>query len=325
MIKNLLLKKFIPLFIYSFAYVYYMIFNWKVFVVSLNVNLGFGVVSVPPSIIFFLLGMNIYIEEMREHLRHGFHQIRTIFSEIELADIINFALTKKGTIKILSDKDFVSPKENLIYKVAIFIKERYNVKFGVKINLQKNIPIAAGLGGGSSNAASTIIALSKLWNLNLSKNEMHDIAGNFGSDINFFLEGGCALGEDRGEKITKLNSIDIDDIILVNPGFEISSEEAYKAVQLDGNESTNWKKLIDNKDINYCYNKLQEGICKKYPLIQQIINELNKNGAENAILSGSGATIIGFCPDRETARKFSKYYSDKGYWNYVTKTKRSTK
>lgn len=268
--------------------------------------------------------INLFLDVLSKR-PDGYHQIRTIFTEIELADIINFALTKKGTVKILSDKDFVSPKENLIYKVAIFIKERYNVKFGVKINLQKNIPIAAGLGGGSSNAASTILALSRLWNLNLSKQEMHEIAENFGSDINFFLEGGCSLGENRGEKITNLNSFDIDNIFLVNPGFEISSKEAYEKVQIDKHENDNWEKLIDDEDVNFCYNKLQKGICLKYPLIQQIINELNENGAELAMLSGSGATIIGFCPDKATAEKFSKYYSDKGYWNYITKTKRSTK
>ena len=234
-------------------------------------------------------------------------------------------MTKKDAIKILSDKNFVSAKENLIYKVAIFMKERYKVKFGVEIILQKNIPISAGMGGGSSNAASTIIALSELWKLDLSKDEMHKIAVKFGSDINFFLEGGCALGEDRGEKISPLKQIELDNLFLVNPGFEISSKEAYDSVFLDNNENNNWTELIENKDIQWCYNKLQDGVCKKYPEIQKIIDHLLKNGAKQAMLSGSGATIIGFCPDRTTAEKFSIYYSNIGYWNYITKTKRSTK
>lgn len=234
-------------------------------------------------------------------------------------------MTKKDTVKILSDINFVSAKENLIYKVAIFIKDKYNVKFGVKIELQKNIPISAGMGGGSSNAASTIVALSKLWNLKLSKDEMHKIAKNFGSDINFFLEGGCALGENRGEKIFQLKQIELDNIFLVNPGFGISSKEAYEIVSIDGYENDDWKKLIEQKNIQLCFNKLQDGVCKKYPEIQEIINYLLENGAEQAMLSGSGATIIGFCSDRATAEKFSIYYSDMGYWNYITKTKRSTK
>ena len=268
--------------------------------------------------------INLFLDVLSKR-SDGYHQIRTVFSEIELADIINFALTKKEAIKILSDIDFVSVNENLIYKVAVFIKDKYNVKFGVEIELQKNIPISAGMGGGSSNAASTIMALSELWSLDLSRREMHKIAENFGSDINFFLEGGCALGENRGEKINHLKQIELDNIFLVNPGFEISSKEAYDAVLLDGHENNNWLKLIKHENIKWCYNKLQVGVCKKYPKIRMIIDHLLENGAEQAMLSGSGATIIGFCPDRATAEKFSIYYSNMGYWNYITKTKRSAK
>ncbi|MCK4654488.1 MAG: 4-(cytidine 5'-diphospho)-2-C-methyl-D-erythritol kinase [Candidatus Cloacimonetes bacterium] len=251
-----------------------------------------------------------------------YHQIRTIFSEIELYDNINFTLTKNCDIKILSAKDFVNAKENLIYKVALFIKEKYEVTDGVNIVLEKNIPISAGLGGGSSNAAQTILALSDLWDLNLTEIEMHQIAKNFGSDINFFLKGGCVLGEGRGQIIKSIDYIEIDNILLVNPGFEIPSKEAYEAVNISKKENTDWEKLMHFKDTSYCYNKLEEGVCKKYPVIKQIIEYLQNNGANKVILSGSGATVIGFCPDRKTAEKLSKYYSKKGYWNYITKTKR---
>ncbi|MBT3755113.1 MAG: 4-(cytidine 5'-diphospho)-2-C-methyl-D-erythritol kinase [Candidatus Cloacimonetes bacterium] len=264
--------------------------------------------------------INLFLDVLAKR-PDGYHQIRTIFSEIGLADILNFALTKKGSVKILSDRDFVSVKENLIYKVAVFIKEKYNVKFGVEINLQKIIPISAGMGGGSSNAASTIMALSELWDLDLPKEEMHEIAKNFGSDINFFLEGGCALGENRGEKISYLKQIQLDNIFLVNPGFGVSSKEAYDAVLLDNHENNNWTKLIEEENTLWCFNKLQEGVSKKFPEIKKILEHLLENGAEQAILSGSGATVIGFCPDRITAEKFSEHYSDIGYWNYITKTK----
>ncbi len=268
--------------------------------------------------------INLFLDVLSKR-SDGYHQIRTIFSEIELSDTITFALTKKGTVKILSDIDFVSEKENLIYKVAIFIKEKYNVKFGVEIELQKNIPIAAGMGGGSSNAACTITALSELWDINLSKEEMHNIAEKFGSDINFFLEGGCALGENRGEKISYLKQIGLDNIFLVNPGFRITSKEAYEAVSINTCKNDDWKKLLLHENLQFCYNKLQNGVCKIYPEIQKIISYLKENGAEQAMLSGSGATIIGFCPDGTVAENFSKYYSNIGYWNYITKTKRSTK
>jgi 4-diphosphocytidyl-2-C-methyl-D-erythritol kinase len=268
--------------------------------------------------------INLFLDVLSKR-SDGFHNIRTIFSEITLFDTINFILTKNSSVRILTNKDFVSSENNLIYKVAIFIRDYYNVQDSVEVFLEKNIPVCAGLGGGSSNAAVTIKALSDLWRLNLSESEMHDIAAEFGSDINFFLEGGCALGEGRGEQINKLDDITIDNLLLVKPPFEISSWEAYKAVELT-QENINWKDFIENSDPKLCFNKLQEGIGRIYPEIVEIINFLENNGAEKAILSGSGSTVIGFCPNTETAIRLSKYFSNRKYWNYITKTKRrSTK
>lgn len=222
--------------------------------------------------------------------------------------------------------DFVSLKENLIYKVAIFIKEKYKVTDGVEIILEKNIPIAGGLGGGSSNAAQTIIALNDLWDLKLSKPEMHKIAQVFGSDINFFLEGGTAIGEGRGEKIHSRKHIEIDNIFLVNPGFGISSKEAYDAVSISSYENNDWKSLLSTGQVKYCCNALEKGISSRYIEISETLEYLQENGATKAMLSGSGATMIGFCPNRKTAENFSNYFNQKKYWNCITKTiKRSTK
>ena len=255
----------------------------------------------------------------------GYHEIRTIFSEIDLYDVLNFTLTKNSAIKILANIDFVSLEKNLIYKVAIFIQKKYNVLNGAKIDLQKNIPIAAGLGGGSSNAAQTILALNEIWKLNLSTIEMNSIAARFGSDINFFLSGGTAIGEGRGEEIKRLDDLEIENILLVNPGFEISSKEAYEAVNVV-KPNSNWKEFLRNKDVNFCFNKLEEGIIRLYPKIGKTLNFMQENGAMKAMLSGSGATMIGFCPDRATAENLSEYFTRKKYWNCITKTiKRSTK
>ena len=222
----------------------------------------------------------------------------------------------------MANKDFVSTKKNLIYKVAIFIQRKYNVKHGVEIELKKNIPIEGGLGGGSSNAAKTVIALSQLWDLNLSESEKHEIARNFGSDVNFFLRGGSALGEGKGDKITPIKDIIIDNILLVKPNFGVSSKEAYEAVKISNKQNTDWQQMINTFDVSYCYNSLEEGVCKKYPEIKRIIDYLQKNGATKAILSGSGSTVIGFCPDFKTAKKLSNHYSKKEYWNYIAKTKK---
>ncbi len=225
----------------------------------------------------------------------------------------------------MANTDFVSLEKNLIYKVAIFIQKKHNVLNGAKIDLQKNIPVAAGLGGGSSNAAQTILALNEIWKLNLTEAEINSLAAKFGSDINFFLQGGTALGEGRGEEIKRLDDLEIENILLVNPGFEISSKEAYQAVNVS-NPNENWEKLLQNKDVKYCFNKLEEGVIQLYPEIGDTLNFMQNNGTKKAMLSGSGATMIGFCPDRATAENLSEYFTRKKYWNCITKTiKRSSK
>ncbi|MCF7918926.1 MAG: 4-(cytidine 5'-diphospho)-2-C-methyl-D-erythritol kinase [Candidatus Cloacimonetes bacterium] len=263
--------------------------------------------------------INLFLEVLGRR-NDGYNEIRTIFSEIELYDELSFILTKKERVRILTDTDSLRNEENLVYKVAVFIREKYNVNAGVEIELKKKIPIAGGLGGGSSDAAQTILALNKLWELSLSKAELNEIAACWGSDINFFLQGATALGSARGEKITTLPGIRLDNIFLVNPGFGISSKEAYELVEYDS-ERKDWQEFWEKKDCRNSFNRLEAGIRRKYPEIAEMIEHLQSGGAEQAILSGSGATIIGFCPDRTTAERFTHYYSGKGFWNTITKTK----
>ncbi len=254
----------------------------------------------------------------------GFREIRTVFSEIDLYDELNFVLTKKSDIQILTEIDELRTKQNLIYQIAIFIQSRYNVTKGCSVTLKKNIPISAGLGGGSSNAATTILALSELWNLSLSMDEMNEIASKFGSDINFFILGGSAIGTGRGEKIEEIDNIDVENIVLINPGIYISSREAY---QLVGNETRNpdrFQQFLSKKDIRYSFNRLEFKIRENYKKIDDIFYQVQNIGAKKAILSGSGSTVIAFCPNSSIANEISNYYSKKKYWNCITKTKRRT-
>ncbi len=267
--------------------------------------------------------INLFLD-IKAKLESGYHEISTLFTEIDLYDKIKFSLTNNADIKIMSNISSLNNQENLIYKIGIFIKDRYSVQCGANIELEKNIPIAAGLGGGSSNAAVTIKGLSKLWNLNLSNSEMHEIASKFGSDINFFLEGFTAIGEERGDKITQINDIMIDNILLVNPNFPISSKEAYDLVKINTLNS-NLSKLINTQNPIFCFNKLEEGISEKYPTIRQTLKLLKDIGAKNAILSGSGATMIGFFDDPYSCIKARKLISKQNFWSYITSTRRRQK
>ncbi len=267
--------------------------------------------------------INLFLDVI-SRLPNAYHEIFTIFAEIELCDKLKFFLTNKQEIKIVSNIGELNNSENLIYKVAIYLKDRFCVDKGVLVELEKNIPIAAGLGGGSSNAAATIKALSKLWDLNLSLDEMNNIAALFGSDINFFLTGGTSIGRNRGEIIESIDDIIINHILLINPNIQISSKTAYQAVQIT-HPNHNWQSLIKEKSSKYCYNKLEEGIALQYPIIKQLTDQLLQLNAEKAMLSGSGSTVIGFFNDEQKCKNAQELFAKEGFWSYITTTRRRLK
>ena len=267
--------------------------------------------------------INLFLDVLGKR-EDGFHEIRTIFSEISLSDRLNFTLTKNRAIQILTNIDSLNNQKNLAFIVAKYIQRVYKVPYGVKIDIQKNIPVAAGLGGGSSDAAAVINALSEIWNLELKENDKNRIAAKFGSDINFFLKGGTALGEGRGEKIKSIEPIEINNILLVKPAFEIRSSVAYKEVR-DIHENNDWKKLVNLKDKKYVYNKLQEGIENKYQIIKDTLNKMLSFNAEKAILSGSGPTMIGFFDERVKMEVANEFFKKNDFWTKKTKTIKKAK
>ncbi len=259
------------------------------------------------------------ILNVESRLDSGYNKIRTLFSEIDLSDNLKYSLTKSKEIEVWSNIAELCGKRNLIYTVATYLKDIYSVDSGVKIELEKHIPLAAGLGGGSSNAANAIKALNTLWSLNMTKDEMHTIAAKFGSDLNFFLEGGTALGSNRGEIIERIEPINIDKILLVKPALGISSAEAYKLINIRETNS-NFDKFIETKDLKLLFNDLQTGIIKKYPEISNIIEQLQANGAEVAQMSGSGSTCFGIYTSAKLLKQSYDYFKTKGYWTKITKT-----
>ena len=175
--------------------------------------------------------INLFLELIGK-LSNNYHQVNTILCSIDLFDLLSYEPLESPEIILTCNIPSLVSTSNLVYKVASCLKEQFNIPAGIKIHLEKHIPVSAGLGGGSSNAANCILALNEIWQLNLSRTKMHKIASQFGSDINFFLEGGTAKGENRGEIIIKLPPILLNNILLVNPGLELSSAEAYKLAAL---------------------------------------------------------------------------------------------
>ena len=247
---------------------------------------------------FAKLNLGLYIHEKR---KDGFHSIESIFQTISLKDLLYFKLEGRQ-IKISSNNpDLPEDSSNLIYKAAQFFKNKKDKNFGVKIKVDKKIPIGAGLGGGSSNAAVTLLTLNHLLKYPKKFEELMEYAESIGSDVPFFLKGGTALVSGKGEKIKLANDIPTLDFLLAIPQFTISTKDAY------GWWDSKEKQDLTNEDLSLILQRMQEGekeiLCKlrnsfqgiivgKYPQLEDIMNKLNRLKPINVMLSGSGPTVF---------------------------------
>ncbi len=261
--------------------------------------------------------INLFLEVVGR-LPNNYHQVNTVLCSIDLCDYIRYELISEPLIKLSCSNPQLEGSGNLIYKLAAYLQQSFAPNKGIRIHLDKKIPIAAGLGGGSSNAAHCLITLNKLWNLHLEAGKLHAIAAGFGSDINFFLLGGTALGENRGEIITPLPTLQIPNILLIYPHLQISAAEAYRLVRLP--EADNTRHFNPSDLPGTCYNRLEPGIRKAYPIIDTIICELQNWGAKVAMLSGSGSTCFGIFADENSLTRAQAHFDRQGYWTYIAST-----
>lgn len=232
-------------------------------------------------------------------LPDNYHSIFTIMQEINLYDTIeiNKNNTKKLTINCQGPIDVPNNKNNLCIKAAELVFKNYNIKNGLEIILNKNIPIGAGLGGGSSNAATVLCKLNEIFNLKISNKDLHKLAFELGCDIPFFIDGGIQISEGKGEKLTKLN-LDLTNqfILLVCPNFNISTQWAYKFFKnnlpntFDCNK---FRSFQDGIDWALFENDFENIIKSTYPEVVEIRKILESLSCLFVSLSGSGSTMFG--------------------------------
>ncbi|MDD2371808.1 MAG: 4-(cytidine 5'-diphospho)-2-C-methyl-D-erythritol kinase [Firmicutes bacterium] len=231
----------------------------------------------------------------------GYHEIRSIMQNIELHDNLTFENNSDGTIELTGNCKLLEYNEkNLIYKSAKALLDYNDKGMGVRIYLDKRIPLEAGLAGGSADAAATLIGLNNLWELNLSIDELISIGSQIGSDIPFCLVGKTALVEGRGEKVTSLKSPSKEKLLIVKPEFGASTKLIYsKYDELDKKNKLNNTDLMINEIINegdykrYLYNDLEKVTAKVYPEVKEILDIMHQE-CEYAIMSGSGPTCLAF-------------------------------
>ncbi len=249
--------------------------------------------------------VNLSLEILKKR-QDGYHEIRTVLQKISLYDILNFSLEKEKGIFIETDHPSLPiGRDNLVYKAAESILKRIKYNGGVRIRIEKRIPIGSGLGGGSSNAASTLKALNKIFKLDMSDKALMKIGSEIGADIPFFLFDGSAIGFGIGDK---LKGIEIPHLwyILIYPNFEVSTRWAYKNFLLTKNQfhlklHTFLKNIYNIPSI--LRNDLEGVVSKEYPEIEIMKRALLDVGALGSSMTGSGPTVFGIFESKRDVKK----------------------
>ncbi len=260
---------------------------------------------------FAKINWSLRIEGRR---KDGYHQITTVFQTIDLADRITFTVTSKTSIELeVTGREVTAGSDNLLYHAVALIQEKATVNRGLRISLDKRIPVGGGLGGGSSNAAVGLLAANRLLRANLGPEELLELAAGLGADVPFFLSGGLALGTGRGERILPLPDLPrTQSLVVFYPGFPVSTREAYQARdwgEYAGNpvlttieaehKIHRFREAIARVDLSWLENDFEPIVFELYPALAQGSRQLLAAGCTPVLLSGSGACLFGVAdPER---------------------------
>ncbi|NIM03604.1 4-(cytidine 5'-diphospho)-2-C-methyl-D-erythritol kinase [bacterium] len=297
--------------------------------------------------------INLYLQVLDKFPRgkRGYHRLQTIYQTIGLYDEIILSQSEGPEIEISCDHPLVpqGPK-NLVYKAVSLLRKYAGVKRGINIEIVKKIPVGAGLGGGSSDAAATLQGLNRLWKLNYTRNTLLPISAQLGCDVPFFLYGHTVLGEGYGEVITPLPGIKNKWVLLVKPDFVLSTKWVYEHLgkirltepiniikiktrhsqygrkrgsSLPGSSLLTIgkiRKILKDGVEKLLYNRLEEVTIAYYPIISQIKKELLEGGADCALMSGSGPTVFALLKDQRLGKKLQQRMEKYKFSTWLVKT-----
>jgi 4-diphosphocytidyl-2-C-methyl-D-erythritol kinase len=242
----------------------------------------------------------------------GYHEIRTIMQTVDLYDIINIEKIEEDNIIVTtSSENIPTDNKNHAYIAASLLKERFGVKQGVRIHIEKNIPVSAGLAGGSTDAAAVLKGLNEIFELNLSEQQLMEIGREIGADVPFCLVGGTALCEGIGEKVIKLKSAPQMNVLIAKPEVYVSTQAVYEALDLSKiKKRPNIEAMISAieegnvKEIakNLC-NVLEVVTVNQYPVINRVKDIMRNNNALGTVMTGSGPAVFGIFGNKYDALK----------------------
>lgn len=255
--------------------------------------------------------INLGLDVLRRR-EDGYHEVRMIMQSVSLYDKLILKKISKDEILLSSNVGALPNNEkNLVYKTIRLMKEEYGITGGVRAELEKRIPMAAGMAGGSTDAAAALIGMNKLFDLKLTKEQLMELGVKIGADVPYCILSGTALSEGIGEVLTPLKPMPHCYILIAKPRISVSTRFVYENLEAD--------KLSYHPDIDGMLEAIEEenlqGVTdrlsnvletvteKKYPIIGKIKQVMMENGAMNALMSGSGPTVFGIFADEDTAKK----------------------
>ncbi|MCJ7587745.1 MAG: 4-(cytidine 5'-diphospho)-2-C-methyl-D-erythritol kinase [Candidatus Aminicenantes bacterium] len=235
----------------------------------------------------------------------GYHDIKTVFQSVDLFDVLRIARRDDSDIVLAGSEPSVPWDEtNLVYRAARMLQQESGVRRGAEIYVEKNIPPGKGLGGGSSNAAITLWALSRLWELSEDKAGLLRLAARLGADVPYFLEGGLCLGTGRGDILAPLPDRLYRVCLLVLPSFPIPTAQVYgamAAVLTSGGKAGKIDAFLRTDELRFLDNELEETIFRLFPQIKGIKSLIQSLGPELSLVSGSGSAVFGLFRERAAA------------------------
>ena len=247
--------------------------------------------------------VNLRLEVLKRR-EDGYHELRTVLQKISLHDTLHFSLKKEKGISIVSDHPKLPlGKKNLVYKAVQSMVRRCGYRGGVRIEIEKKIPLGAGLGGGSSDAATTLMALNQLLGMSLSQKELMEMGLGIGADVPFFFLKGAAIGAGIGERLKKEELPSLW-YVLIYPNFEVSTRWAYQHFVLTNQQfHFNLHRFLKTPEgiSRILLNHLEEVVSKRYPQISLMKELLLSAGALGALMTGSGPTVFGLFPEAKSA------------------------
>ena len=254
--------------------------------------------------------VNLGLDVLRRR-ENGYHDVKMVMQTVNLYDTLTLSRIDEGIVITTNTGELPLNEDNLIYKAAKLLLEYVDKKAGVSIHLDKQIPIAAGMAGGSTDAASTLLGINELYNLDLTKEELAEVGVKIGADVPYCIYGGTYLSEGIGEVLTKLPDAPDCYVVIAKPGIGVSTKYVYENLHIETVEKhPDIDGMIDaiktgslDGVTEKMENVLETVTIKRYPEIETMKKCLLENGAENALMSGSGPTVFGIFKEEKIAKQ----------------------